>query len=78
MKGFSFSRITIDPAICYGKPTVRGLRYPVETILGWMASGMTHAQILEDYGDLEEEDLLECLLFAKQIVQVKHIGKLIA
>ncbi|MBK8429434.1 MAG: DUF433 domain-containing protein [Lewinellaceae bacterium] len=56
------SRITSDPSICHGKPVVRGLRYPVENILELLASGMTHQQILEDYEDLEEEDLFACLL----------------
>ncbi len=78
MEDSLLTRITVDPNICHGKPTVRGLRYPVEAILDLLASGMTHAQILEDYEDLEEEDLLACLLFAKQMIQVKHIGKLVA
>lgn len=59
------NRITIDPKICHGKPVVRGLRYPVENILELLASGMTHAEILEDYEDLEENDLMACLLFLK-------------
>ena len=46
------SRITIDPAICHGKPCVRGLRYPVETLLELLSSGMTFDQILADYEDL--------------------------
>ena len=46
------SRITIDPDICHGKPTIRGLRYPVEDILELLASGMTIKELLEDYPDL--------------------------
>ena len=45
------SRITIDPEICHGKPCVRGLRYPVETLLELLSSGMTSDQILADYED---------------------------
>lgn len=71
-------RITIDPAICHGKPVVRGLRYPVQNILELLASGMTHREILEDYIDLEEEDLIACLLFADKMTSVKNIGKLVA
>ncbi len=71
-------RITINPAICHGKPIVRGLRYPVENILELLASGMNHAEILEDYEDLEEEDLLACLMFAVRLTKVKNIGKLAA
>lgn len=51
-------RITTSPAICHGKPTVRGLRYPVEVLLELLASGMTIEEILEDYPDLERDDLL--------------------
>jgi uncharacterized protein (DUF433 family) len=51
------SRITIDPAVCHGKPCVRGLRYPVETLLELLNSGMTADEILADYEDLEPDDL---------------------
>jgi uncharacterized protein (DUF433 family) len=54
-------RITVDPSICHGKPTVRGLRYPVESLLGMLASGMTIEEIIEDYPDLERDDLLAAL-----------------
>jgi uncharacterized protein (DUF433 family) len=57
-------RITIDPATCHGKPTLRGLRYPVETILELLSSGMTPEEILADYEDLEREDILAALAFA--------------
>lgn len=56
-------RITIDPSICHGKPTVRGLRYPVEMLLELLASGMTTEEILGDYPDLEYEDILAALEF---------------
>ena len=72
------SRITSHPDICHGKPVVRGLRYPVQNILELLASGMTHAEILEDYEDLEEEDLLACLQFAAKLSQVKSITQLLA
>ncbi len=71
-------RITSDPAICHGKPTVRGLRYPVETILEWLASGMSHGEILSDYEDLEEDDLNACLLFAAEAIKLKSISRLVA
>lgn len=57
-------RITINPAVCHGKPTVRGLRYPVETILELLSSGMTTDEILADYEDLEREDILAVLAYA--------------
>lgn len=58
------NRITINPEICHGKPTIRGLRYPVETILELLSSGMTPEEILADYEDLEREDILAVLAFA--------------
>jgi len=66
-------RITIDPEICHGKPTIRGLRYPVETILELLSSGMTSEQILSDYEDLEPEDILAALDYARRLSQVKRI-----
>ncbi len=55
------ARITIDQAICHGKPCIRGLRYPVETMLELLISGMTIDEILVDYEDLERDDLLAVL-----------------
>jgi uncharacterized protein (DUF433 family) len=66
-------RITIDPDICHGKPTIRGLRYPVETILELLSSGMTTEEILADYEDLETDDILAALDFARRLSQVKRI-----
>jgi len=67
------NRITIDPDICHGKPTIRGVRYPVETILELLSSGMTYDEILADYDDLEREDILAVLDFARRLSQVKRI-----
>jgi uncharacterized protein (DUF433 family) len=66
-------RITMDPAIAHGKPVVRGLRYPVETLLELLSSGMTIDEILADYEDLERDDLLAALAFAARLSQVKRI-----
>jgi uncharacterized protein (DUF433 family) len=67
-----FARITIDPAICHGKPVIRGLRYPVETILELMSAGMSMDEILADYEDLERDDLFAVLAFATQLSRVKR------
>ncbi len=67
------SRITIDPAICHGKPCVRGLRYPVETLLELLSSGMTIAKILADYEDLEREDLLAALAYAARLARTRPL-----
>lgn len=65
-------RITIDPAICHGKPTVRGLRYPVETLLELLASGMTTDEILDDYPDLGRDDILAALEFGALTSGMRH------
>jgi uncharacterized protein (DUF433 family) len=70
------NRITINSEICHGKPVIRGLRYPVETILELLASGMTTEEILEDYHDLEKEDLLACLNYAAKLTKIKSIYKI--
>jgi uncharacterized protein (DUF433 family) len=61
------ARITVDPAICHGKPCVRGLRYPVEVLLELLSSGMTFEEVLGDYEDLEREDLLAVLAYAARL-----------
>lgn len=61
MNTSSIDRITTNPEICHGKPCIRGLRYPVETVLEWLSSGMTIEDALEDYEDLEREDILAAL-----------------
>ena len=71
-------RITIDPDICYGKPTIRGLRYPVELILQMLSSDMSFADILADYEDLEREDILAVLAYAARLTQVKRMEALAA
>lgn len=70
------NRITIDPDICHGKPTIRGLRYPIENMLELLASGMSIDELLEDYPDLEREDFLACLEYASKLVHVKSIHKI--
>ena len=54
-------RITVDPAQVGGVPCVRGLRIPVATVLRLLAGGLTEAEILAEYPDLEQEDVRECL-----------------
>jgi len=66
-------RITSDPAICHGKPTIRGLRYPVEDLLDLLASGMSIEQILDDYEDLERDDLLAALEFGAAASGMRRI-----
>ena len=60
----TFQRITVDPRICGGKPTIRGLRFPVSRLLGLLASGETRESILTAYPYLEPEDIQEALNYA--------------
>jgi uncharacterized protein (DUF433 family) len=66
-------RITIDPNICHGRPTLRGLRYTVEMVLELLSSGMTAEEILGDYEDLEKDDILAALAYAAKVTRVKRI-----
>lgn len=59
-----FTRITIDPAVCTGKPGIRGLRFPVARLLGLMAAGETRDTILKTYPYLESDDIDEALRYA--------------
>ncbi len=60
----TFQRITVDPKVCGGKPTIRGLRFPVSRLLGLLASGETQESILKAYPYLEAADILEALSYA--------------
>ncbi|MEI8267665.1 MAG: DUF433 domain-containing protein [Betaproteobacteria bacterium] len=71
-------RITIDPAVCHGKPCIRGLRYPVETVLEWLASGMTPEDILTDYEDLQRGDIQAVLAYAARLSHVQRMLPLAA
>ena len=70
-------RITINPDVMVGKPTIRGLRITVEQVLKALAGGITTQGLLEDYPELEPEDIQAVLLYAAELVseeQVFEIG----
>lgn len=67
------SRITLNPNICHGKPSIRNKRYPVESILEYLAGGDTIEDILEEFEDLEYEDILACLSYATMSIKTKSI-----
>ncbi len=71
-------RITLNPNVCFGKPTIRNMRYPVEMILDLLGAGMSFDEVLADYPDLEREDLQACLLFARKLVKVNSIHQVLA
>ena len=74
----AFTRITIDPEKMGGMPCLRGLRIPVATVVDMVAAGMTPAEILADYPDLEEEDISEALRYAAAAVRERQIPQVTA
>ena len=64
--------ITLEPGKRSGKPCIRGLRVTVYDVLDWLASGMSHAQILAEYPYLREEDIRACLAYAAD--REKHLA----
>jgi uncharacterized protein (DUF433 family) len=69
----TFARITVDPGQMGGAPCLRGLRIPVATVVGMVADGMTEADILRDYPDLELEDIREALRYAAEAVREREL-----
>ena len=76
MQNILTDRITINTDICHGKPVIRGLRYPVESMLELLSSGMTIEELLADYPDLVKEDFLACIEYAAKLTQVKSIYRI--
>lgn len=66
------ARITIDPNICFGKPTIRGHRIWVSLILDFLASGMSVAEILAEYPGLEEADILACIAYGAEMSRERY------
>ncbi len=58
------SRITINPEVCNGKPSIRNMRFTVDQMLELISSGMTFEEITEDYPFIEKQDLQACLLYS--------------
>jgi uncharacterized protein (DUF433 family) len=66
-------RITIDPEVCHGKLTIRAMRYPVDSILEYLAAGDSIEDILAEFTDLEREDILACFAYASASMKLKDI-----
>lgn len=75
---FFEGRITIDPGICNGKPTLRGKRITVQTILEFLAAGESETEILNQYPGLEAEDIKICLRFAATLMERRYDLALVA
>ncbi|MCS4121604.1 DUF433 domain-containing protein [Salinibacter ruber] len=64
MEGSSLDRITVDPAVCQGQPTIRGMRITVSVVLRMLAGGASVAEVLEAYPELEEKDVRQAMRYA--------------
>lgn len=69
----TYTRVTVEPGKMGGTPCIRSLRIPVATIVTMISSGMSDADILRDYPDLEPEDIREALRYAAQAVRERQI-----
>ncbi len=66
-------RISVNPEVSFGKPTVRGTRIWVGLVLGLLADGMSHAEILAEYPQLSEEDLRACLAYGARVTTGRFV-----
>ncbi len=66
-------RITIDPNICFGKPTIRGTRIWVSLILDFLANGMTAEEILAEYPHLELNDILAAIAYGAEMSRERYV-----
>lgn len=71
-------RITVDPDLCNGRPTIRGLRITVETVLGFLGAGESAAEILDQYPSLDAQDIDACLRFAAELMSHRYSLKHVA
>ena len=70
------SRITVDPAVLTGKPVIRGLRISVDHVIRSLAAGISTEDILEDYPDLEREDIQACLIYAAHLIEEERVYRI--
>jgi uncharacterized protein (DUF433 family) len=74
IRHYRFSRITMDPEKCFGKPCIRGLRMPVASILSHLSSGMSVDDILREWPELEAEDISEALGYAAWAMEERVVS----
>lgn len=73
MENSLLERITVNSDVCHGKPTIRNTRHLVEGILEYLAGGDTAEDILNDFPELEKDDILACIAFAAKSIHFKNI-----
>ena len=66
-------RITTQPAVMTGKPTIRGLRITVDQILKALAANISTDELLEEYPELEKEDIQACIIYAARLVEEERV-----
>lgn len=66
-------RISVDPRICSGKPCIRGHRIWVSLVLDFLASGMSHEELLREYPGLEDADILACIAYGAEMARERYI-----
>ncbi|MEK6780712.1 MAG: DUF433 domain-containing protein [Bacteroidota bacterium] len=74
MSNLLLKRITLNPEICHGKPTVRNTRYMVESILEYLAGGDDIETIIKEFKDLQREDILACIAYANEVIKLKGLS----
>jgi uncharacterized protein (DUF433 family) len=67
------ARISLNPEICHGKPTIRNSRYMVESILEYLAGGDSIEDVLSEFPDLQKEDVLACIAYATASMKLKDV-----
>ena len=73
IRHYAFDRITLDPEKCFGKPCIRGMRMPVASVLSHLSSGMTVEEVLQEWPELEREDILQALGYAASAMEERVI-----
>jgi uncharacterized protein (DUF433 family) len=74
IRHYKFSRITLNPEKCFGKPCIRGLRMPVASILSYLSSSLTVDDILHEWPELEREDIYQALGYAAWALEGRSFG----
>jgi uncharacterized protein (DUF433 family) len=69
----TYDRITTDPVVMGGQPCIRGLRFPIATVVAMLADGISTAEILAEHLDLTPEDIHESLLYAAEAVREREL-----
>ena len=72
------SRISINPHVGHGKPTIRNTRYLMESILEYLAGGDTVEDLLKEFPDLERADILACIAYATEVLKYKDVKNIVA